>query len=131
MTDDKQICKLAEEYVVNEYLRPGSISYAWTEKDYRSDDLDGGDVVCGECPPSDCDDYSWWQVISCEIHSSEIEERNDETREYCVEVEAWAVVDSDSNEEDADETVTPELRTIYVQIECDGAGEYCVVGVEE
>lgn len=126
----EKLKEIAETYVINDYYRAGSTRYAWTEEDYRSDDLDG-DVVCGECPPSDCDSFSWWEIVSCEIHGSEVSDRNDETGEYCVEVQAWVAIDSGNEDEEVDENVTPDLRTIYVQIDRDKDGDFCVVGTEE
>ncbi|MBD2364892.1 hypothetical protein H6G36_27635 [Anabaena minutissima FACHB-250] len=127
---DKKLKEIAESYVVNDYYRAGSRSYAWSEGDYRSDELDD-EVVCGECPPSDCDSYCWWEVISCDIQGSEVSDRNEQTGEYCVEVEAWVAVSSGNENEEVDENVTPDLRTIYVQIDRDEEGDFCVVGTEE
>ncbi|WP_100901755.1 hypothetical protein [Nostoc flagelliforme] len=122
---NKQLCSLAENYIENSYYRIGNRSYAWEEKDYRSDDLDG-DIVCGECPPSDADHYSWWEIVSCEI-----DDRNDETGEYSVTVKAWVAVSSGDEDEEVDKTVAPDLRTIYVQLDRDEEGDFCVVGTEE
>ncbi len=127
---DKQLCSLAENYIENSYYLVGNRSYAWEEKDYRSDDLDG-DIVCGECPPSDADHYSWWEIVSCEIESSEIDDLNDETGEYSVTVKAWVAVSSGDEEEEVDKSVAPDLRTIYVQLDRDEEGDFCVVGTEE
>jgi hypothetical protein len=127
---NKQLCSLAENYIENSYYRVGNCSYAWDENDYRSDDLDG-DIVCGECPPSDVDHYSWWEIVSCEIESSEIDDRNDETGEYSVTVKAWVAVSSGDEEEEVDKSVAPDLRTIYVQLDRDEEGDFCVVGTEE
>jgi hypothetical protein len=127
----EKLKEIAESYVVNDYYRAGSCSYAWAEEDEYSGDLEEESVACGECPPSDCDSYSWWEVVSCDIHSSEVSDRNDETGEYCVEVEAWVAVSSGNEDEDVDETVSPELRTIYVQIDRDEDGDFRVVGTEE
>jgi hypothetical protein len=127
---DKKLCLLAEDYITNKYYRVGNRSYAWEEKDYRSDDLDG-DIVSGECPPSDAESYSWWEVISCDIDSSVVGDRNDASGEYSVTVEAWVAVSSGNEDEEVDEKVTPELRTIYVQIDRDEEDNYCVVGTEE
>ncbi|MDZ8135177.1 MAG: hypothetical protein RM049_07710 [Nostoc sp. DedQUE04] len=127
---DKRLVSLAEDYVTEQVYRVGDRSYAWEETDYRSDDLDG-DVVCGECPPSDADHYSWWEVVSCEIESSEVDDRNDETGEYSVTVKAWVAVSSGDEEEEVDKNVAPDLRTIYVQLDRDEEGDFCVVGTEE
>ncbi|MHC5733117.1 MAG: hypothetical protein ACYTXY_55630, partial [Nostoc sp.] len=86
---------------------------------------------CSECPPSDADYYSWWEIVSCEIESSEIDDRNDETGEYSVTVEAWVAVSSGDEEEEVDKSVAPDLRTIYVQLDRDQEGDFCVVGTEE
>ncbi|MBD2415859.1 hypothetical protein H6H01_35135 [Nostoc calcicola FACHB-3891] len=115
--------------MTEQYCRVGSCSYAWDGGgDYTSDDLN---VETGECPPSDADSYSWWEVVSCEILSSEINERNDETGEYCIEVDALVAVDSGNEDEEVDESITPGLRKIYVQIDRDEEGDFCVVGTEE
>lgn len=127
---DKKLCSIAEDYVTNEYYLVGKCSYAWEEKDYRSDNLDG-DVVCGECPPSDAENYSWWEVVSCDIHSSMVDVRNHKTGEYSVTVEALVAVSSGDEEDEVDKSVAPDFRTIYVQIDRDEEGEYCVVGTEE
>lgn len=126
---DDKLKELAEDYVINHYYRAGNRSYAWVEEsDYTSDDME---VETGECPPSDADDYSWWEIISSGFHSSEIEDRDDETGEYCVKVEAWIAVSSGNQDEEVDENVAPDLRTIYVLIDRDEAGDYYVDGVEE
>ncbi|MBE9208817.1 hypothetical protein IQ244_20180 [Nostoc sp. LEGE 06077] len=127
----EKLKEIAESHVINHCYRAGSRSYVWTEEDYRSDDLDGDVVVCGECLPSDADSYSWWEVISSEIHSSEVSDRNDESGEYCVEVEVWVAVSSGNEDEEVDETVSPDLRTIYVQIDRDEDGDFYVFGTEE
>lgn len=127
---DKTLCSLAEDFVCNYHYRVGNRSYAWEEEnDYSSDDLS---VVTGECPPSDADRYSWWEIVSCEIYGSNVSDRNDETGEYCVEVEAWVAVCSGNEDEEEDENVTPELRTIYVQIYRDEKkDDFLIVGIEE
>ncbi|MEH1797404.1 hypothetical protein [Nostoc sp.] len=126
---NKQLCSLAENYIENSYYRVGDHSYAWTEEnDYSSDDMS---VVTGECPPSDADSYSCWEVVSCEIESSEVDDRNDETGEYSVTVKAWVAVSSGDEDEEVDKSVAPDLRTIYVQLDRDEEGDFCVVGTEE
>lgn len=130
---EQKLCKLAEDHITNEYYCAGNRSYAWDEADYDSDDLDGN-VVCGECPPSDADNYSWWEVTSSEIISSELTDRNDETGEYCVEVDAWIAVasgDQDEEIEDMEELPKPDCRTIYVHIQRYEDGDYGVDLVEE
>ena len=126
---DKRLCSLAEDYITNQYYRVGSRSYAWEgEGDYSSDDLN---VETGELPPSDVDSCSWWEVVSSKILSSEIDERNDKTGEYCIKVDAWIAVYSGNDDEEVDETIAPDIRTIYVQIDRDEEGDYHVVGTEE
>ena len=88
-------------------------------------------IETGECMPSDADYYSWWEIISSELHSSEIEDRSDETGEYCVNVQAWIAVSSGDQDDEVDENVAPALRTIHVQIDRDEIGDYYVAGVEE
>ncbi len=128
---DKQICSLAEDYVINQHYRAGSRSYAWEETDYRSSDLDEEEIVTGECPPSDAGHYSWWEIVSSEIEDSEITERNDETGEYSVTVNAWIAVSSGDEDEEVDENVAADLRSLYVQIDRDDEGDFQVVGIEE
>lgn len=129
---DKRLCSLAESYVKHCY-QLGGRSYAWeVESDSSSDDVI---VVTSEHRPSDGEDYSWQEVKSCQILSSEINERDDNTGEYCVEVNVLIAVASgrkdDEPYEDAYENVTPDLHIIYVHLECDEEGDFCVVGVEE
>ncbi|MBW4644779.1 MAG: hypothetical protein KME23_17750 [Goleter apudmare HA4340-LM2] len=127
---ERKLCSLAEEYVENEHYRVGSHSYAWEETDYRSDHLDGN-VVCGECRPNDAHHYSWWEVVSTEILDSEISECNDETGEYCVAVKALIAVSCGDEDEDVDEKAEPEECIIYIHIERDDEGDFCVVSTEE
>jgi hypothetical protein len=127
---DKKLCSLAEDYITNEYYRVGNCSYAWEEWDDPRDDL-SCHVESSELTPGDTENYSWWQVISNEIISSQVSDRNDATGEYCVKVCAAIAVSSGSGDEEVDETVEPEECTIYVQIDRDEEGNFCVVGTEE
>ncbi|MGF1987873.1 MAG: hypothetical protein RMY62_008420 [Nostoc sp. ZfuVER08] len=131
---DKKICSLAESYVEYNY-QVGSRSYAWeveVDDDISSDSVS---VVTSDLCPNDGEDYSWQEVKSCQILSSEVNERDDNTGEYCVEVSVLIAVASgrrdDEPYEDAYEHVTPDLHIIYVHLECDEEGDFCVVGFEE
>ncbi|MCC5619143.1 hypothetical protein LC605_29490 [Nostoc sp. CHAB 5836] len=82
------------------------------------------------CPRCDCTTLQY-QENYCKIESSEIDDRNDETGEYFVTVKAWVAVSSGDEEEEVDKSVAPDLRTIYVQLDRDEEGDFCVVGTEE
>lgn len=127
---DKKLCSLAENYILNSYYRVGSRSYAWTENDYE-DDLEAENVVSGELPPSDEENYSWWEIVSCDIHKSEVDDRDDEIGQYCVTVEAWVAVSSGGKDDEIDESVTPDIRTIYVHIKRDKEEGFFVAFTEE
>lgn len=130
---DKRLCSLAENYIINGYARQGRISYAWEEWEDPDDDLSSYTESSELCP--DVDYYSWWKTISVQILGSEINESNDETQEYCVEVNALIAVASGSQDDeiytDAYENVEPEPYVIYVHFERDEEGDFRVVGTEE
>jgi hypothetical protein len=97
----------------------------WCDSKSNSEEVEfrGNDWHCSSC------------VKSCQILSSEINERDDDTGEYCVEVNVLIAVASggrdDEPYEDAYENITPDLHIIYVHFECDEEGDFCVVDTEE
>lgn len=130
---ETKLLQLAEEYVKNEYLPEGEMAFAWEEWGDEEDDTTAR-TVSGYAPPGDCDDYSYTQVVSNEILSSELTSRNDETEEYCVTVVANIAIasgSSDDEDEEPEENIEPEERTIYVYIQRYADGDFGVEDAEE
>ncbi|BAZ02265.1 hypothetical protein NIES37_62770 [Tolypothrix tenuis PCC 7101] len=130
---DKKIKQLAEDYITEQYAPVGQRVYCWEVWDDPDDDLSSY-TESGMSAPDEADYYSWSKVTHCEIIKSHISESNDETGEYCVDVHCLiATSEGTQADEDEDEIydIEPNDHIIYVHIEQDDEGDYCVVGTEE
>lgn len=132
---DEYLCNLAREYVLKQYAPEGQRLYSWEESNNPNDDTDFEAVVSEWLPGCPPDNYSWSEVSSCEVIHCEVDERNDTTKEYIVQVIANILI-SEGNSDDDDETISeesePDFRAIWCNIVADDdTGELFVDEADE
>ncbi|WGV25992.1 hypothetical protein [Halotia branconii] len=130
MITDQQLKDVAENYVLNEYARPGLTAYIYEDADDPADDTTYH-TYATEWPKPDEDALSSWEIIDTEIQLVTVEERNEEEKEYEVVVEALVTIGYSEDEEKEDEDPEPQERIISVYIGVDSNGQLFVANAEE
>lgn len=127
---DAQLCSLAEEYVLQDYARPGDCTFFWEEWDDPLDDTTAH-IAAASLPPS-AGSYSWIETLDCKVLQSQVVERDDKAGEYAVQVDAEITLTSSGSEE-SDEAgdAAPEPREIFCYLEFDDDGLLYVSNAHE
>jgi hypothetical protein len=125
--NDEQLKELAEGYILNTYAPPGLTNYVYEEQADPDDDTTYH-VYTTEWPRPDEEALSSWAILDTTIELVTVEERDDETREWTVVVEASVTVcDSEEEEEKAE----VQSRNISVYVTSDSNGQLYVFDAEE
>ncbi|MGI8502053.1 MAG: hypothetical protein ACR2LR_13080 [Hassallia sp.] len=123
---DEFLENLAKDYVTEVHARVGSTSYIYEDWDDPSDDATATSVE-QSTPRSDQTYIASHRVVDTTIVSSKLISRDDEAKEYTVEVNTSVVI---QYSEDEDDDLCPEqIRIISCYIGYEG--EYFVSDAEE